>query len=280
MSATRPTSPHSVMLRGLMLVPALALIGLAFGGGLVSGLPEALAALPSVVTDPAFWPAFRFTLWIAVATTLLSAVLSVPLALYLRGTGAARRATAFIASLGLGVPHSIAAIAMLLLLAQSGLLARFAAAAGVLERPADFPALTQDGWGIGIILAYVWKEVPFLTLVLLSALSALGDEVEAQARTLGASRAQTLRHVLLPLVWPSFGPALAIVFAFVVGAFEVPLILGPHRPETLGVMAWQAFTDPAPAARAAAGAVGLIVALLALLPAAAMVLHRPRVAGG
>ena len=32
------------------------------------------------------------------------------------------------------------------------------------------PTMVNDGWGAGIVLAYVWKEAPFITVLVLSAL--------------------------------------------------------------------------------------------------------------
>ena len=63
----------------------------------------------------------------------------------------------------------------------SRLPARAAAAAGLIQAPADFPLLVNDRWSIGIILTYVWKEIPFITLMLLAVLHrhggvSLGDQ--------------------------------------------------------------------------------------------------------
>lgn len=59
----------------------------------------------------------------------------------------------------------------------------------------------------------------------------MGDDHEAAARTLGATRWQAFRHVLLPMLMPALAAASALVFAFAFGAYEVPLILGVHAPE-------------------------------------------------
>jgi hypothetical protein len=36
------------------------------------------------------------------------------------------------------------------------------------------PALVSDGWGLGLIAALTWKEIPFLALVAFSILATTG----------------------------------------------------------------------------------------------------------
>ena len=67
---------------------------------------------------------------------------------------------------------------------------------GLIARPGEFPALVFDPWAIGIILQYVWKEVPFIGVIVLAQMQALGTDYESVARSLGANRWQAFRHVL------------------------------------------------------------------------------------
>jgi putative spermidine/putrescine transport system permease protein len=153
---------------------------------------------------------------------------------------------------------------MLYLFSQSGAFARLSHAAGLIAGPADFPALTHDPFAIGIILVYVWKELPFITLILLASLQGIGVDHESTARTLGATRWQAFRHVLLPMLLPGLLSASALVFAFAFGAYEVPLVLGAHAPKALPVLAWQAYTDTDLASRPEAMAMAVIIALVGL----------------
>ncbi|MCP2821278.1 ABC transporter permease subunit, partial [Salmonella enterica subsp. enterica serovar Typhimurium] len=75
-------------------------------------------------------------------------------------------------------------------------------AVGLIDAPAQFPALIFDPYAVGIILQYVWKEVPFIGVIVLAQMQALGTDYESVARSLGASRWQAFRHVLLPLIFP------------------------------------------------------------------------------
>ena len=261
----------------LMLAPALLVLGGLFLTGLgltllrsfrympALGLTEPdLAAYTAILTAPGFLRSLALSLWIATASTLIAAVLALAAALLLRQTFPGRALISFLVQLNLTIPHIVGAIGILYLFSQSGSFARLAHAAGLISAPQDFPALTQDPWAIGIILLYVWKELPFITLILLANLQTLGEDHEATARTLGATRWQAFRHVLLPLLIPGLLAASALVFAFAFGAYEVPLVLGAHAPKALPVLAWQASTDTDLAARPEAMAMAIVIAVIGL----------------
>lgn len=273
----------------LMMGPALFVIGGLFFGGLlvvlarsvnympVIGLTEPnLDAYASALGDPQFGRSLVFSLYIAATSTVLSTVLAVLAALLLRQRFAGRSAVSFLFQLGLTVPHLIGAIGILYLVSQSGLVARMTFAAGLIDRPADFPALVYDRFGIGIILQYIWKEVPFIGLIALAQMQTVGADYESAARSLGASRMQAVRHVLLPHILPGVLAASVIVFAFTFGAYEIPAILGPNSPTTLSVEAYRRFTDVDLAARPEAMALAVIMTVIS----AALVVACLRLARG
>jgi len=255
----------------LMLAPAVLVIGLLFGGALVVALLRSLdtgdagfslAAYARVLANPDFLPSFALTFHIAFTSTILSAAFGVGAALLIRGSGAGRGAMTFLFQLNLTVPHVVGAIGMLYLFSQSGSFARLGHAIGLIERPADFPALVFDPHAIGIILHYVWKEVPFIGTIVLAQMQAIGPDHEASARSLGASRWQAFRHVLLPLILPGLLGASAISFAFAFGAYEIPAILGASHPQALPVLAWRSYTATDLATRPDALAMTVVIALL------------------
>ena len=258
-----------------MLAPALLVLGgLVLGALTIAVLRSvglypfagwdgfSLGAYARVLRDPAFVRALGFSLFIATTSTLLSAGIGIAVALLLRQAFAGRAALSFLFQVTLTIPHLIGALGILYLVSQSGLIARLAYGAGLIDRPAAFPALVYDGLGIGIILQYVWKEAPFIALVVLARLQTLGADHESVARALGASPWQAFRHVLLPLILPAVLGAAALVFAFSFGAYEVPAILGPSSPATLPVLAYRRFTDVDLAARPEAMALAVIISCL------------------
>mgnify|MGYP002777843814 FL=1 len=259
----------------LLLAPALLVIGALFGGGLLIGLMRSFNYMPVIgLTEPNldayravlasrdFLPSLLLTFHISLTSTLISAVLAIGAALLLRKTFVGRGVINFLFQLNLTVPHLVGAIGILYLFSQSGSFARLAHAAGMIERPADFPALVFDPYAIGIILQYVWKEIPFIGVIVLAQMQALGQDYESVARSLGATRWQAFRHVLLPLIMPGVLSACVIVFAFTFGAYEIPLVLGENYPAALPVLAYRTYTDVDLASRPEAMAMAVVIAAL------------------
>ena len=259
----------------LMLAPAVGVIGLLFGGGLIVALMRSfnympviglhdpsLAAYARVLRDPDFLASFLLTFHIAFTSTLISAIIAIAAALLLRRTSYGRGLANFLFQLNLTVPHIVGAIGILYLFSQSGTFARLGVATGLITRPADFPALVFDPAAIGIILHYVWKEVPFIGIVVLAQMQTIGADHEAVARSLGATPWQAFRHALLPLILPGVIAASVICFAFAFGAYEIPALLGASYPQALPVLAYRSFTDVDLASRPDAMAMAVIITLI------------------
>ncbi len=261
-----------------MLLPALLVaIGL-FGLGLVEVLRQSLgigALVPSqssgptvihyieLLRDREIWLAFGLTLWIAGISTMLAVAGGVALALVLRRLSRRGRIVHTLLQAPLAVPHLVVALAVMALFAQSGLVARAVFAVGLIAGPAGFPAVVNDRAGVGIILAYALKEVPFLALVATTLLARMSDEYDAVARTLGATGWQRFRHVTWPLIAPGVGAAALMIFAYVFSAFETPFLLGQPYPSMLPVVAQQRFMSVDLAERPAAMACALVLTLMA-----------------
>ena len=259
----------------LLLGPAMVIIVGLFFGGLAIGLLRSFNYMPvigltepnvsayvAVFTSREFYLSFLLTFHIAFTSTVISSVLAVAAALLLRRQFFGRAVINFLFQLNLTVPHLVGAIGILYLFSQSGSFARLAAEWGMIARPSEFPALVFDPYAIGIILQYVWKEIPFIGVIVLANLQALGEDYEAVARSLGATRWQAFRHVLLPLIFPGVLSASVMVFAFTFGAYEIPAILGANFPAALPVLAYRKYTDVDLAARPEAMAMATVIAVL------------------
>jgi len=259
----------------MLLAPALLIIGVLFFGGLLIGIMRSLNYMPvigltqpnfdayiSIFSSREFYLSFLLTFHISFTSTVLSSILAIGAALLLRRQFLGRTVVNFLFQLNLTVPHLVGAIGILYLFSQSGSFARLAAEWGMIARPGEFPALVFDPYAIGIILQYVWKEVPFIGVIVLANMQAIGEDYEAVARSLGASRWQCFRYILLPMIFPGVLSASVIVFAFTFGAYEIPALLGTNYPAALPVLAYRKYTDVDLAARPEAMAMGIVIALL------------------
>ena len=274
----------------LLLAPALVVVVVLFGGGVVMGVLASLGYQPFLPGRELSLDAYRgllddvevrrslvLTFRIALLSTLVSAVLAVGAALLLRGTRRGRRAALLVFQLNLPVPHLVGAAAMLLLLGQSGLVSRLLFAVGLVDAPAGAPVLTNDAVGWAIMAEYVWKEVPFIGVVVLAALSGGVSDLEDAARSLGAGAWSRFRFVVLPHITPAVVSTSIIVFAFTFGSYEVPLLLGQPFPATLPVVAYQAYADTDLTARPRAMAIAVLITFLVVLVVLAYSLLTERV---
>jgi putative spermidine/putrescine transport system permease protein len=246
---TRPHKPPAVpgraarpvrrrLATAAMLAPTVVALALLFGGGLAGAVRQSLhptfdgsgplnpSAWTSVLHDPTFSDALWFSLRTALVATCLAAVAAVAIAAVLRRQGAVPR---FLAALPVPVPHLLVATVAVAWLGPGGLAER---ALGALPLQ-----LVGDRAGLGILLVYLYKETPFLVLLLLASMGRGLAQREEAAAVLGATRWQRLRWVVWPTIKAPLAGGALIVAAFVLGAFEVPLVVGPSYPPTLATYA-------------------------------------------
>jgi putative spermidine/putrescine transport system permease protein len=253
------------------LAPALAVVlvlwaaGMAgavrssLGVSLLSGWSAAdLGAYRALAGDPLFWEALWFTLRIAAIATALSAAVAVGVAAALRGRGPTVRA---LAAMPVPVPHLVAAVLVVLWLGPGGIVDRILGGL-----PID---IVRDPAGLGIVFVYVLKEAPFLALLVLAAWGPAVAAREEAAAVMGVGPLGRLRWVVWPAIRAPLVTGSAVVAAFVIGAFEVPLAIGPTWPQTLSELALSATRTGSLDGRAVASAALVIASLLSLIVAAA-----------
>lgn len=267
----------------ISLAPALILITLLLGASLVYGIAQSLGSMSVIGQETLsldsyrnlltgqgaagreFWGSLAFSLWVSLASTLIASAFALLVAVWLSEHRRTSGPETLALNWNLAFPHLVWAVALILFLSQSGLLARWAAALGLIEVPSDFPVLLRDRFGFGIILHYVTKEIPFLALIVLAVLRTQPSAYNLVAENLGASRWQRLRHVTIPLVSPALLSGALLVFAFIFSSYEVPALLGVNYPRMLPVLALRYFNNPDLRARADGMAISLIITLIVLV---------------
>tara|TARA_B100000029_G_scaffold245986_1_gene243031 strand:+ start:2212 stop:3057 length:846 start_codon:yes stop_codon:yes gene_type:complete len=240
-----------------MLLPASLVFLVLFMGALIMAFLQSLGYAPiygvnefptlsyyrEMLADPAFRVSIGLTFYYALIPTILGTILSIYLALALRKNFRGRTSFQYIYKLPLMIPYLVGVAVVIELFTQGGIIARLFYAAGFIDLPSDFPRLLKTEAGWGIMTVYLWKQIPFTTLIVYSVLMGLGKEYEEAAGTLGANKRQTFLYVTLPQIMPGIVAATLIVFPFNFGSFEVPYILGADFPNTLPVQAWRVFDD-------------------------------------
>ncbi len=253
-----------------LVVPAALVLLTLFAGGLVGAVQQSLepgldgghssSAWRTLYSDPAFRDALWFSVRVALEATALSALLAVLAVLAVRRCGSVTR-TLFAAPVP--VPHLLVAVVAVIWLAPGGLADRLLGGLPV--------SLIRDRAGIGIVLVYVYKEAPFLALLVLAAMGRSLAEREEAAAVCGADWLRRLRFVVWPAIRRPLASGCLIVGAFAFGAFEVPLVVGPTYPPTVATYALQATQGDLILGRSLAAAALLVAAAASFLLAAVAV---------
>ena len=137
------------------------------------------------------------------------------------------------------MPHSLVALFLLFFLSQNGFLARIIYALQWIPDQTAFPELVYDRFGIGVILGYIWKELPFVLFFSLPLAYAVDGKLGEAARTMGASPLYSFFLITLPLSIRQYLAAFFIIFSFSFGSFDLPYLLGNTTEKALSVLAYQ-----------------------------------------
>ncbi|NLM06938.1 MAG: ABC transporter permease subunit [Tissierellia bacterium] len=163
------------------------------------------------------------------------------------------------------VPHIVVALFTVIIFSQNGVFARLAYLLGFISEQQEFPRLIYDQNGIGVIISYLWKEIPFIIYFIHSLMSRVEGSLGEAARDLGANKFQSFIKVTLPLSSRVIISGFLIIFIFTLGAYELPLLLGATIPKALPVLAYQEYLHPDLRHRPYAMALNGIIILISLI---------------
>lgn len=234
----------------------------------------------ALLADPQWPRALAHSLFTGLAATVLTVLAT---AWILSRTFAAAPWRPVVRTLApmLAMPHAAFAIGLAFLLSPSGWVLRALSPwATGFEQPPDWPT-TQDPWGLGLVVALVGKEIPFLLWVAASQLQRADAgarwtrELEL-ARTMGYTRSAAWWRVVWPQLWPRLGAPVLAVGAYGLTVVDVALVIGPASPPTASVLAWQWLLDADPAVNAKGAAGAWLLAAVAAGLAAVFWWLRPR----
>ncbi|MCZ8044281.1 MAG: ABC transporter permease subunit [Beijerinckiaceae bacterium] len=154
------------------------------------------------------------------------------------------------------IPFIVAAQCMRTFLAKNGLMNNTFVSMGLIE---PLQAVSFLDWR-GIIATFVWKQTPFVALLLAGALASIDRATLEAGRNLGASRLRVLIELALPQVMQTLLVALVLSFVTMLSVLSVPLMVSGSQPTMLTVD--MAFRINAYGDYATANALGVITYLI------------------
>lgn len=254
----------------LVLAAAAIVLIQSFGYIPAFGLTELTTQyFEKILCSDDFLSSLSVSLYLALISATVAAVLGVMIAAALVTLRRQNSTALHVIRLPILVPHMVVAVFVVTIFSQTGLLARLCSATGLISDPAQFPQLLYTESFAGVILAYLWKEIPFVAYFVLALMSSVKDTLGQAAENLGASPLRSFFQVTLPLTMPAVLNAYLIIFIFAFGGYELPALLGPTLPKALPVQAYLEFSSPdllhRPYAMAANAVILMISCTMALL---------------
>ena len=259
-----------------LVAPALAVIAAFFVFPLLLSAVLAFRSKSGEVTLEHFakaWDLYRtdlmFTIGIVVLSTVLIGLVAIAIAGYIT-LGENPRAVAILRWLyrwPLFIPFIVTGQIMRTFLAKNGMLNHVLVGSGLIE---PLAAQSLLDWR-GIVVAFVWKQAPFVTLLVAGAMASLESQHIEAARNLGARRLRVLIDIVLPQVRGTLLVGLVLSFVTMLSVLSVPLMINPNSPTMITVdVAYRINTF---ADYAVANALCLLSLLLAAVGAAFYLRH-------
>ena len=206
----------------------------------------------NAITNPQAVAALRITLLASLAVVLVNAVVGTITAFVLvRDEFRGKSVVNAVIDLPFALPTIVAGLTLLALYGPKGPLRVNA-------------AYTTTG----LLLALLFVTLPFVVRTVQPVLHELDREMEEAAASLGASRFQVFRRIVLPNILPAVLSGMALAFARAVGEFgAVVLISGniPYKTEVASVYIFGQIESDGVTEAAAVSVVLLVISFAALL---------------
>lgn len=263
----------------LLLLPLVSYLILILLGGIGPALLQSLGYFPSlglntftlsyykeIISGPTFINSLSFSLYTSIVSSALSVLLGFILALLTVQSGEKSNKIARLFRVPVAVPHIVVVLMLMTIFSKAGILARIINAIFPNVNTDFLSNVLYNKRGLGVIMVYLWKEIPFVAMTTYSVLNNLDNSLGLAATNLGASRLNVLFHIIIPLSLPTVFSSFIIVLAYSFGAYEVPWLVGPTTPKALPIQAYIEYTNASLLNRPYAMAYNILILIIAIIP--------------
>ena len=175
----------------------------------------------SVVTDPRVVASYKLTFGASLVAAIINAVFGFLVAWTLvRYRFAGKKIIDAMVDLPFALPTAVSGIALTAIYAPNGWIGQYLEPLGI---KAAFSPL-------GVTIALTFIGMPFVVRTLQPALEDLDAEVEEAAASLGATRWQTLRRIIVPAILPALLTGFALSFARAIGEYGSVVFISGNMP--------------------------------------------------
>ena len=223
-----------------LVAPALLTVLVLFVYPLCYSLVTAFVDKAGQPTLGNFYRAFEFysvdigfTVVIVGVSTLLVGLLATAIGGYLTlgECGPAVAILRWVYRWPLFIPFVVAAQCMRTFLAKNGLMNNSLVSLGLLDPERTVGFLDWRG----IVITFVWKQLPFVALLVSGAMASLDRTTIEAARNLGAGRLRILVEIVVPQVRPTLMVGLILSFVTMMSVLSVPIMISGESPTMITV---------------------------------------------
>ncbi|MAC79999.1 MAG: spermidine/putrescine ABC transporter permease [Rhodobacteraceae bacterium] len=236
----------------LLLAPPLLWLGVVYIGSLAALLAQSFFSIDEFsglinydltlktygeLLRPANYDIVIRTTLMAAAVTIASAVIAFPIAYYAARFAKGRMKAFFYLAvmLPLWSSYLVKVYAWKLILAKEGILTWAIdgiGASAVLNAILAIPVIGGNSLSvsyIGTFLVFLYVWMPYMILPLQASLERVPSNLLEASDDLGATKRQTLRHVILPMAMPGMIAGSIFTFSLTLGDYIIPQIVGSSR---------------------------------------------------
>lgn len=182
------------------------------------------------------WQALMLALGLALISTIICLVIAFPLGLILKDSRLGKKGfMVFIFILPMWMNFLLRTMAWQVLLERNGIINQVLGFFGI-------PALNIINTPAAVVLGMVYDYLPFMVLPIYNALIKIDKNIIEAAYDLGASHAQVLAKVIVPLSVPGIVSGVTMVFVPSLTTFAVSNMLGGGKVNLIGNIIEQEFT--------------------------------------
>ena len=170
-----------------------------------------------------------YSLKIAICVSLLCLLITYPLSLIIQRLPGKKTLMSLI-KIPMFIPALVASLLILNIIDYHGILNILLVRMNIISEPLR---MRNDGWGVAALLVQTWKNIPFMMIIMYSAVEAVRKDVIDAARNLGAGKLSLFTQVIIPLTLPSALVSVILVFIRVFNDYVISKTAGPMYPNTI-----------------------------------------------
>jgi putative spermidine/putrescine transport system permease protein len=227
----------------LLLIPGTGFIILFIGSSIFITITQSFGLLSitgkshftlanwiNVLHDKESLDSILFSLKMGILGSIGTLLFAFPIALFLRKSTSGKRFLGSLVKIPLFIPALVAAFLIINLISFHGIINEALIALHFIKKPLR---MLNDKFGWGVIAIQIWKNIPFVLLILAGSLASIRDDTIDAARNLGAGNAAILVRIYIPLAMPGILVSMILMFIKAFGDFAITSVAGPTYPSSI-----------------------------------------------